>query len=355
MQLNAAHTGAAREPSLEPPLRLAWQRSFDQPPGYPLIVGGRVFVAVQHRSPRRGADVIALSARTGRTLWRRDVGGYVFATAAYDAGRLYVLSDDATIFALDPASGRVLWRHDGDLVGTDGPPVGYAGNLYVVRNSYVQAFDGETGAELWSSLINGTDATGPAVAGDRVYASFAGPQVYAFDRATGAEIWHPYESTHGGGGQTPALYRDRLYVRHSRGFVFGAQDGSPLGEFRSEFFVEPAFAHGRAYVLDDLDAPRAWRDGGNLVAIGLRGLRPAWRFRGDGYLQSSPLVVNRTVYAGSATGRLYALDARTGRLRWKTHLATGISGDGFGHGDRALAAGRGLLVVPATRRLIALR
>jgi glucose dehydrogenase len=102
--------------------------------------------------------------------------------------------------------------------------------------------------------------------------------------------------------------------------------------------------------------PRPFQLGHTLFAQSLTDGRTRWRFRGDGYLDSTPLIVNRTVYVASAAGKLYGLSLRSGKVRWRTNvdlpvpapLETGRVLSGLGAGER-------LLVVPTVRRLVAFR
>jgi hypothetical protein len=83
-----------------------------------------------------------------------------------------------------------------------------------------------------------------------------------------------------------------------------------------------------------------------------------WDFAGDGALVSAPLAINDLVVVGSSHGALYALDGETGTELWSTHLDGGVP-PGPSWGSRmpfsGLAAGDGLLVVPAGRTLTAFR
>jgi outer membrane protein assembly factor BamB len=359
VQSNPAHTGASVEPGLEPPLQMRWHRRFRRPPSYPLIAGGRVFVTVPAgRQWENGpARIEALSGRTGKTLWSRELGGdFQTATAAYDGGRVFALNDGLVLRAFAAGNGRLLWERDyGDGV-SDGPPVAKGGVVYVVLGSQLHAIDGSDGGVIWRAVIDGTADCAPALAGDRIYAAFVGPQVYAFARASGAELWHPETSLHGGGCDTPALYRGRLYVRDwaslPHGYIYGAGSGALLGRFAAD--ADPAFARGLGLFLDARVHNEPIPLGGTLRARELRSGRIRWRFRGDGYLQSAPLIVNRTAYVGSGSGRLYGLDLRTGRVRWRAHVTQGISAPNWGGGAaKTLAAGDGLLVAPAARDLFA--
>src|SRR6185369_14708160 len=42
-----------------------------------------------------------------------------------------------------------------------------------------------------------------------------------------------------------------------------------------------------------------------------------WRFKTGGRVISSPAIVGNTVYAGSADGKLYAVDLASGAEKWK--------------------------------------
>jgi hypothetical protein len=63
------------------------------------------------------------------------------------------------------------------------------------------------------------------------------------------------------------------------------------------------------------------------------GATVAWKAALDGRVYGSPLVVGGRVIAATEGGSLYALDLRTGRVRWRRHLAAPLPGSALPCGN----------------------
>jgi outer membrane protein assembly factor BamB len=351
-QADPAHTGFVRG-GPAPPLRRAWTHRLPGRSSYPVIADGKVFV-VAGKAHNRGAQVLALSARSGRRVWRQDLGSYGGGTPAYDQGRLFVSrGTSAGLQAFAAADGRLLWQTQAGA--TFAPPVATGGVVYVAGHLYIAAFRGGDGAQLWRII---GDESNLAVAGGMVYARLGCGTFGAFASGTGQTLWQ-------GGGACPedatetfAVHAGRLYVRGVLDVppeeVYDAATGARAGSIRADY--APAFA-GRTGVFADATLPgEHLKFGHTLVARSLPDGRARWRFRGDGYLDTAPLIVGRTVYVGSGSGRLYALSLRRGRVLWRSGRGRPILGSGELTGSLAgLAAGEGVLVVPTFQRLVAYR
>jgi outer membrane protein assembly factor BamB len=341
------HAGFVREPGLSPPLRSAWTRRLPGEMSHPVIARGRVFVAAR-LARDRGVRLLALSARTGRTLWRRDDLFYL----AYDQGRLFARQNTETeeyLLALSAVDGRVLWRRA--VPRNAGPPVA-SGGVVFLSSSWVAAYRGSDGALLWETQTEGSGGM-PAIAGDSVYLSFSCEQL-ALARTTGAVLWHVRRGCTGGGSSVPVVHAGRVYVREGEawppGEVYDSTTGAHLGRMRADY--PPAFA-GRLGLFADARLPgEEILFGHTLVARPIRGGGARWRFRGDGYLDTAPLIVNDTVYVGAGSGRIYGLALRSGRVAWRARLPRPVLAPAPTTG---LAAGEGLLVVPAQGLLAAFR
>jgi outer membrane protein assembly factor BamB len=135
---NAARDNYAGPKDLPSTLQLSWSKQFPQRVSYAIIAGGRVFVTVSRATPpsTTSPEVYAFDGASGALIW----GPYVvpdlnsdFASLAYDAGRLFVVSQRGFAAALQPATGAQIWsRNVGFGGGSDmaEPPIAFGGHLY---------------------------------------------------------------------------------------------------------------------------------------------------------------------------------------------------------------------------------
>lgn len=128
----------------------------------------------------------------------------------------------------------------------------------------------------------------------------------------------------------PAVADGLAVVGNNAGRVYALD--SRTGELRwarrqrGEIASSPAIAGDRVFVTS--------MDGAVTAYTAVAGTRVWQHTTGGSPSESSPLVVDGLVYAGAWNGRLYALDAATGRQRWAFQAADDIKG------SAALAAGR---------------
>jgi outer membrane protein assembly factor BamB len=338
-QVTPGHTGFSSGGSLErPPLRTRWTRALGTSTSYPLVAAGRVYV-IAYDPQHAGGTLLALDAVTGATLWSRPVAGT--GQLAYDAGRVFIAERSGTVVAVAADTGATQWARVLPEPFTLQTPVAAGGVLYVASawsGGAVYALAGADGSTLWSEPFYYGGS--PGVDGSFVYVSdgYEGA-TQAFARADGAPAWVGSAQCFVGNGQ---VLTDGARVIGPWSSACGALSDAATGRLLDSFAAStaPASAGDVAIALN----------GSTLQARSLTTGVLLWEFTGDGSLRSAPVIVNETVYAGSADGTLFAVDLRTGAQLWSGQVADA----GTVAGATGIAPGDGLLAVPSGGTLTAL-
>lgn len=355
-QINAQHSGTVTFNSVSlPPASLWTSPKLDGTPSYALIADDKVFLTLT-LSPGN-SELVALDQSTGAVVWG-PIAIAGTANAAYDDGAIFVVvaqSSGGQMQAFDAETGASKWSTQ--LTGQfffSAAPVAADGFVFTAgaeSAGTLYALPEATGGIAWTQEVaNGEDST-PAVTADGVYVAYP-CLTYDFQPATGDSIWNNSTGCDGGGGGTPVVANGVLYAPNGfgtySGSTFDAATGATLGAYAAD--NPPAIGAQTGYFLN----------GGTLEAITLASNTVAWTFAGDGQLTTSPIVVatptNSYVFIGSASGMLYALDGSSGATVWSVNVGTGFPpGAGWGAGIplTGLAAGDGLLIVPAGTNVIA--
>jgi outer membrane protein assembly factor BamB len=195
--------------------------------------------------------------------------------------------------------------------------------------------------------------------------------------ADGIKVRPPFRKLWASGGSTllefqPAIAYGRLYVVNAYGDVMAlnTHTGKRAWRFRGRRCAASAPAvskirHGTVYVslLNRGDCATGSGKDGEVVALAHNWGQVRWR-RTIGPSESSPLVVGNTVYVGDWRGDVYALNARTGRSKWRFRTGGRVKGGlsyltgrvfvgSYDHHVYALSARTGQLLwkTPAQQRL----
>ena len=257
-------------------------------------------------------------------------------------GVVYVQDLDSDVYAIALATGQLRWEYRCDQPETSGPgPNGVAvvdGTVYGLTPTTAFALNSASGRPIWtdSHLLGAGDGTfgiQPQVANGRVYLASqygsgpGGGLLVALNAANGTEVWkfntvrradQGVQSVHlgaGGAWETPLVSGDGS-VTYGIGNPYQSPDS--------------AMAHPSAQLYTDSDV--------NLDAATGK-LR--WYYQGvpndfkDYDMQASPISADangvRVVIGSGKMGYVYEMNARTGRLIWKTPV-----GEHNGHDNDSL-------------------
>lgn len=214
-----------------------------------------------------------LRQKPSRLLWDLEVpGGGGVCTPLVADGMAYAASADGHLWAVDVETGKVVWDRAAGVAlpvtrGTAMMTVDGDAVYVVLDDGYLQTFDAKTGDPGWRAEVG--EVSGPPVVIDGMLHLGCGRDLLGLDAKTG-------------GG-----WRVHLDAR-----------------------VEPpVVADGLVYaVSEEFGKPSA------LQAVSARTGEAEWAVAVEGTFGTS-LVAGNSVYVGCGT-YLYALDAKTGDVRW---------------------------------------
>ncbi|MEV5601387.1 PQQ-binding-like beta-propeller repeat protein [Streptomyces sp. NPDC052299] len=279
--------------------------------GTPVVVGDLLYVT--------SFEVHALDTGNGRRQFKtRDVAWAM----AVDGGRIHA-SDGPSLYALDAAGGAERWR-----VGADAWVYALKADRGTVvtatRGGGVQAWEAATGEKLWDLSGAQTDFEtpegGPVIHDGTVYV-WQDARLKALDARTGVERWsYPIGDAASCGGVpvrvTPAPDGYVYVAAGTRVLAVDIAAGHVRWHFEcpAVFLSPPAFAPGPAvtgggvYLADYL---------GTVYALDAATGKDRWRIATEARQSTEPvLVVAGNVHVGSGSA-LYTLDAVTGTPKWR--------------------------------------
>lgn len=246
-----------------------------------------------------------------------------------------------------PDTNHLRWSQ-GTISGITSSPALVDGKLYL--GSYdgtFYCFNAKTGEQKWSFYIHSMLSSSPAVVNGKVYFGvdrLGEGIIYCLEASSGQVIWSyliQYGGMFNGVSSSPAVADGKVYIGSMNGIMYcfdaiGNGDGTTdlLWMYHTNGAIEssPAIVNGKVYVGSD---------DGYLYCLGGQHGNFIWKFdtgylwyrpwqtaeqevppiHVDGWIWSSPAVVNGNVYFSEGRGKIYCLNAESGRKIWS--YATG--------------------------------
>jgi outer membrane protein assembly factor BamB len=321
-----------------PPFRRVWARETGDYIEFPPVVAdNRVFVANQH------GDFLAIRAKTGKVVWRKDFGSCIAAGPAVSRGVVVQAvmnptpcakgsrsSQPGFVVAMNANSGRQLWRFRTGVI--ESSPLVVDNIVYVGSwNHKVYALNLKNGKVRWSYDTGEEIDSSAAYEDGVVYIGANEGHVYALNAWTGALRWRASSFSRFGRREyfyaTPTVAYGRVYIGNTDGtlYAFGAKSGDLLWARNAGTYVYSAAAVWRNRVyIGTYD--------GHFRAFNAATGDPIWSWTAPGKIHGAPTIMAGLVYFATAStgpnahpsryikvgGRgVYALDARTGKLVWQ--------------------------------------
>lgn len=315
-----------------------------------------------------------------KRVWSKSIGAgssssrKVLAQPVVGGGVIFTMDAKANIAAFNAASGQAIWSKDvlpddedeGDLGGG----VAYGdGRVFVSTGAgEVIALEAKTGKEIWRKKVNAPMRSAPTTADGRVFVVTIENQLIALDAKTGERLWDRDGIAASAGilgGASPAVENSVVVAPLSSGEIVALRtdNGRPLWNDqlaavrrRNPITNLPDI---KGHPVIDRDLVFAVSHSGRLAAIDLRTGNRAWDLD-VGALQT-PWVAGDYLYIVTTNGLLAAVLRKTGRVRWVIELSKFVDKDDLDDpitwagpvlaGDRLVIAGshgKALSVSPYT-------
>jgi outer membrane protein assembly factor BamB len=274
-----------------------------------------------------------------RKAWSRSFGegnsrsGQVLAAPVIENGRIFTMDAESLVMAFNASSGRRLWKFDTQPkksnTTTFGGGVAALGNRVYVATGYAEilALDARTGKQLWRRAVPDPVHSAPTVADGRVFAVTVQNQLEVLAADDGRILW-----THNGlpetagllEGSSPAVDGDIVVVPYSSGEIFAlrVENGRPLwtdnlASARSlDALTQLADIRGRPVI--DHGLVFAISHSGRMVAIDLRTGDRVWEQDiGGSY---TPWVAGDYIYVLTNEESVVCLTRREGKIKWALDL-----------------------------------
>ncbi len=272
-------------------------------------------------------------------IWSASIGSgsskyfRLFAQPVVSGGKVFTLDSRGEAAAFSADKGDRLWRfdttppdHRGEAMGAG---LAVKGDVVYVTTGFgeILALNAGNGAPLWRKMIGKPLRSAPTVLGDYVFAVSIDNQLHALSAQTGQIKWQHSGITESAtlmGASSPAADGDSVVVAYSSGEIFNlrAQNGrmawTDVLAVPEKIGALPAIADIRGLPVIDRGVVFAASHSGRMAAIDLRTGDRAWESDLGGV--NTPSVVGDNVFVIDNDNRLVAMSRTNGRLLWTAQL-----------------------------------
>ncbi len=266
----------------------------------------RIFVGTSDHA------MYALRATDGSAIWRFQTAGAVNSEGLYDDERdvLYFGSDDDGLYSVRASDGSLRFRYRTGAEVQRRPALsrsvkGKRVLVFCNAADSVFALDADTGATLWKRVRQPAQGleieghAGVAVSGDRVYTGFSTGLVAAYDLETGADKWPAVDLAAAASSATEEQQQ------------FFDVDTTPLVKGDHVFVANVTTG---VFALDATGGGQQWR---RPEATGVSWLSYWSEPAHVDARKGTEVAAHELVLAGSGTSGIWALDPKTGAVKWR--------------------------------------
>jgi len=302
--------------------------------------------------------------------WRFDTGYTIASSPAVWKDSALVGDASGTLYALSLSSGKPMWRFKTGNAIYSTPDVTNDIAVFASTDGNIYAVNPDSGIELWRYKTRRPIVASPRIAGDSVYIGTSDGNFRCLDLATGKLRWQ-YDRLGGFVETKPLVYEGKVIFGAWDQYVYALEAktgklawkwrGDRPGTMFSPAAYWPVAAKGKVFVvapdrkmmaIDVKSGEQVWRtseysfreslgiseDQSRIYvrsmqdffyAFSTAGAQPQklWETNAAfGYDINSAMLVEKAgvVFYGTKNGVLFALDAKTGAVKWQHKIGVGI-------------------------------
>ena len=257
----------------------------------PSILGNKIFFS------SRNGYMFALDLKSGKEIWKFDLGkdlpyswgfDYYLSSPVVEDANVYVGSGTGKFYSIDTDDGKINWEFNCDSRVRSTATISEKYILFGDMRGRFYALYKNNGSLAWKFEVEGIKydnskfgfdrksiMSSAAISGNNVVFGSRDGNLYNLDLQTGKEIW---KVSHGTSWiiTSPAIYKGIVY------------EGSSDARFEQ--------------------------------AVDLKTGKEIWKTNSIQAVWSSPAVTNKALYFGDFSGTLFALDSKTGKVKWNNKL-----------------------------------
>ncbi|WP_373084220.1 PQQ-binding-like beta-propeller repeat protein [Sneathiella sp.] len=270
-----------------------------------------------------------------KEVWRVSIGdgsddeNRMFSSPIIAEGKVYTLDASATVTAFQAEDGKELWSRDltpeDEDEGDIGGGLSYEYGHVYATTSYgdVVALDGASGEVVWKTNLGVPLRAAPTIAENQVFVITFDSRIFALNAKTGAINWNfegGVETTGLLGAASPAYGNSTVVVPFSSGEIFalraanGQQAWSEQLVRRRYYSSLTSLTDINAFPVIDRGIVYAASYSGRMAAVDLRSGNRIWD-REISTLQT-PWIAGEFLYVISTDGELVCMSRRNGLIRW---------------------------------------
>ena len=304
----------------------------------PAIVEGIVYIASM------SGHMYAIDQETGKEKWNFKSRMPIASSPAISNGALYFVSSAGSLVSLDLKTGQPKWVFateyerkfeaknlhgypsssqtipDAWDIWISSPAVANGKVYFGSGDGNIYAVDAQSGLLQWKFPTKDVVHSSPAVVNSVVYIGSWDSYLYALDAETGQEKWSfksgEDNTIHNQVGfqSSPAVADGVVYVgcRDAHVYAIDAATGKKKWDYptsKSWVNATPAVRDGIVYA--------ATSDSSRFFALDAKTGRLRFNFDAKAYVFSSAALAGELAYIGDHNGKLYAVEAKTGKLAWE--------------------------------------